>query len=307
MRLRYVESPVVFGRDESLIGLTCQPLGTITDHRPWVIFLNAGIVHRTGPHRMTVHLARALAGAGIPSLRFDLSGIGDSALPASAAPQPIQDRVQCDIDDAMAFVRGLGPASGRSFVLSGLCSGADNALRAAKRCADVAGLVLLDLNVARTRGYYLRHYGRRLLQGEAWRNVFTGRSALFRTRHAPAAPTQTLDDESLLPPDEMREHLYTALARNVRILCVFTAGIETQYNYEQQFADLFPEPDIADRVRVLFFGKADHTFSDPTLQQQMCGQVVQWIAGADLPATQPPPTASAPQADAPPIAHAGGR
>src|SRR5690606_33422878 len=43
-----------------------------------VVLLNAGVVHRVGPHRLNVSLARRLAGVGLTSWRVDLSGIGDS-------------------------------------------------------------------------------------------------------------------------------------------------------------------------------------------------------------------------------------
>lgn len=282
MKQAHVEAPVVFGRGSSLVGLTCQPSGALRDNedRPWVIFLNAGVVHRTGPNRLTVHLARALAEAGISSLRFDLSGIGDSVACAHAEAQSVQERVQCDIHDALAFAREHCGA--KAFVLSGLCSGADNAMRAANRSDDIVGLVLLDLNVARTRGYYLRHYGRRLLHAGAWRNVLTRRSALFRVLRDAPSNAATIGDDAVLPPDEMREHLHAALARDMRLLCVFTAGIASQYNYEHQFADIFPELDLAPRVRVVYFGEADHTFSDPALQQRMRTQVVGWVKGTQF-------------------------
>lgn len=300
MKRAYVEAPVVFGRDNSLVGLTCEPSGTVGEERPWVIFLNAGVVHRTGPNRLTVHLARALAEAGVPSLRFDLSGIGDSVFRAHTPAQPVQERVQSDIDEALDFARAHCGA--RKFVLSGLCSGADNALRAAKRSADIVGLVLLDLNVARTRGYYLRHYGRRLLRADTWRNVLTGRSAAFHVLRDAPARTPPLADDAVLPPEEMRAHLRAALERDVRLLCVFTAGIASQYNYEHQFADIFPELDLRHRVRVLYFGEADHTFTDAALQQRMCAQVVSWVAKAESVGTVQPVR----RAGAPAVEHAGG-
>ena len=43
-----------------------------------MLFVNAGPQRRTGPNRMWVEAARRWAAAGVPSLRIDLSGIGDS-------------------------------------------------------------------------------------------------------------------------------------------------------------------------------------------------------------------------------------
>ncbi len=286
----WTETPVIFGRDASLVGLTCRPAVPRGADKPLVVFLNAGIVHRAGPHRMTVHLARTLAAAGVSSLRFDLTGIGDSVVPTGAPAMTIQERVRIDIDDAIAFARAHCGAT--AFILSGLCSGADNALRTAARRDDVVGLALLDLNVPPTRGYYLRHYGRRLLRVETWRNIITGRHpavrALLRRGTGGAAPAdaevQRLPHDAVVPYDEMRQQLQRILARDARLLCIFTAGRETQYNYERQFADLFTGLEFGDRVRAPYFADADHTFTGPALQARLCRTVVEWVSATAFPA-----------------------
>ena len=51
--------------------------------QPWVVLLNAGIIHRIGPNRLYVQLARRLASRGHAVLRFDLAGIGDSEPPST--------------------------------------------------------------------------------------------------------------------------------------------------------------------------------------------------------------------------------
>ena len=72
------ERPVVFDTDHGrIVGILCEPEGTTT-RDDWVVFLNAGKERRIGPNRMTTEYARAWAREGLPSLRFDLPGIGDS-------------------------------------------------------------------------------------------------------------------------------------------------------------------------------------------------------------------------------------
>ncbi len=309
----WIEVPALFGRDASLVGLTCRPTGPGSPDKPFVLFLNAGIVHRTGPHRTTVHLARALAGAGVSSLRFDLTGVGDSVVPTGAGAMSIQERVRIDIDDAIAFASAQCGAT--SFILSGLCSGADNALRTAARRDDVVGLALLDLNVRPTRGYYLRYYGRRLLRGETWRNILTGRHpdvhALLQRLHlaarTPAADSATatapevedlsLPHDAVVPYDQMRAQLQRILARDARLLCVFSAGRETQYNYEQQFAELFKGLDFGGRVQAPFFADADHTFTGPALQARLCRTVVEWVSATAFPAADAPSRHAEPMHD----------
>jgi hypothetical protein len=259
---------------------------------------------------MTVHLARALASAGVPSLRFDLTGIGDSVGSAGAAAMAIQDRVRIDIDDAMSFARTHGGAT--AFVLSGLCSGADNALRTAARCDSVVGLALLDLNVPPTIGYYRRYYARRLLRRETWTNILTGKhptvAALLRRvglapraatasaasdtpAPAPAptpAPDPALEHDAVVPPAEMRVMLQGLVARDAQLLFVFSAGQETQYNYARQFLDLFPDVDFRGRLRTPYFADADHMFTGPELQSRLCATVVEWVSATAFPIAAAP-------------------
>src|SRR5689334_20064244 len=69
------ENAIVFGGDVRLVGIVTTPAETRAD-RTGVILLNAGVVHRVGPNRLYVTLARRLAQAGLTVLRFDHSGIG---------------------------------------------------------------------------------------------------------------------------------------------------------------------------------------------------------------------------------------
>lgn len=70
------EETCVFGSANPLVGIITHP--EIDVGLPTVILLNAGLIHRIGPNRVYVRLARHLAGLGFQVLRFDLSGIGDS-------------------------------------------------------------------------------------------------------------------------------------------------------------------------------------------------------------------------------------
>src|SRR6185436_6886506 len=59
-------------------------LSPATPAAPAFIILNAGVLHRVGPHRLHVILARRIAASGLPSLRLDLGGIGDSIASSDA-------------------------------------------------------------------------------------------------------------------------------------------------------------------------------------------------------------------------------
>src|SRR5205085_6183975 len=64
-----------FGADSHLFGVLTEP-GEKRD-LPAVILLNAGSIHRVGPSRLYVRIARELAQDGFASLRLDHEGLGD--------------------------------------------------------------------------------------------------------------------------------------------------------------------------------------------------------------------------------------
>ena len=123
------------GSEGHLVAIATDPPAPLA--APGVIFLNAGVLHRVGPHRLHVLLARRLAAAGFAAVRMDLSGIGDS----SPVPSGMSFRAS-SVADVRAAMDGLGSddGTGARFVLFGLCSGADNALatRGRRSCHTIS-------------------------------------------------------------------------------------------------------------------------------------------------------------------------
>ncbi len=71
-----------FGRAQHLVGIAGMPISVARD-AVGIIVHNAGLVHRIGPFRLHVEMTRRLNARGYPTLRFDLSTIGDNVLPAA--------------------------------------------------------------------------------------------------------------------------------------------------------------------------------------------------------------------------------
>src|SRR6185295_20136065 len=67
-----------------LVGIVTDPPGFVPSRSAGgplgAILLNAGVIHRVGPSRLYVYLARELAALGCVAARFDHSGIGDSTV-----------------------------------------------------------------------------------------------------------------------------------------------------------------------------------------------------------------------------------
>jgi len=203
-----------FGRAQHMIGIAGvpeQPAET-----PGVIVLNAGLVHRIGPFRLHVELARRLNACGYPTLRFDLSTVGDSA--ASEESQTREQQVCADVDDAMTL---LGEQAGCTrFVVIGLCSGAQNAHTVA--CVDpkIAGAVFLDGYAYRTFGYKLRRYLPKLLDPASWRRALT-----HRQRSVEVAAGEAVFSVAPLPIAVVRQDLTGMLARGLKLCLIYSGGI----------------------------------------------------------------------------------
>jgi len=148
-----VERPVFLGgnsggTDPALFGIACAPiLADATGNRPAILFLNSGATHHVGSGRATVLQARRLAALGYPSLRIDVTGIGDSpARPGQPDNLLYTQTVMADVRAALDWLEGEGH---ERCVIVGLCAGGAPALLAGLGEAGsgddrVAGQILLN-------------------------------------------------------------------------------------------------------------------------------------------------------------------
>jgi pimeloyl-ACP methyl ester carboxylesterase len=112
----------------------------VRENAPVVVLLNSGIIHRPGPNRLYVRIARNLAARGYRVLRFDFSGVGDSDVRRDASP--FVERAVKEAREAMDWVER--EHSVERFVLMGLCSGALVAYRTALVDPRVVGAGLIN-------------------------------------------------------------------------------------------------------------------------------------------------------------------
>lgn len=278
------EKAVTFGPHRSLVGIL-TPAATADSEQPHVVLLNSGIIHRVGASRLHVTLARAFADLGFTTLRFDLSGIGDSA--SRDEPLPLPEIAARDIDDALAYLREHHHAD--RFVMMGLCSGAQDAFATAVRRQDVVGLALLDLpGPFRNWQHYAYHFGRRMLRGESWRNTFTGRNAVLRRigralrRSDDTVPAPLTTDRPEPPRAVMEQQFLHVLKRDVPTVVVFT-GTEDVYNHRSQFKEVFPAVAGHPLISYDFFRDADHLFSGAAQREALVSLLRRWMAAAIFP------------------------
>lgn len=142
-----------------------------------VVLVGGAPQYRVGSHRQFVLLARDLAAAGFPVLRFDYRGMGDSD-GDFAGFENIADDIRAAIDTIFARVPGL-----REVVLWGLCDGASAIAFYAPGDERVSGIILVNPWVRSEDSLaeaHLTHYYRwRLLSPEFWRKLASGKIDLL--------------------------------------------------------------------------------------------------------------------------------
>jgi dienelactone hydrolase len=287
------ERPVWFGATKSLSGVLTEPPGGGAG-RPAVLLLNAGLLHHVGPHRLYVTLARRLAAAGLPVLRFDYSGLGESEPRRDA--MTLEASMLAEGIEAMDFLEGAGVAD--RFVPMGLCAGAENAQRLARDDARVVGAVLIDGYAYRTTGYYLRQYAHHLVSPRSWRRLLVspgaarqllGRGKPAAAGAAPASNPGGVDFVREFPPrGTCLEELHAIVARDVELFLIFTGGGMAEfYNSPRQFGETFPALRGHPRIRLEFMGLADHTFTVLREQQALLASIEAWTRGTLLGAVEP--------------------
>jgi len=270
-----------FGRHGSLAGILTLPTDSEAPGMP-VVFLGAGIIHKVGPSRASVELARRLAEAGHPALRFDLSGIGDSPRVDETS---LSRTALKDIEDAVSLVQDrCGHPAGVALV--GFCSGADNALFAAGEDVRVSRLILFDPTVHATPGFERRRLGRRLLSPRSWWNVLSGRVFLRQLREREeTGQSRPPGYYGLLTPsaEETDRRVAQLTQRDARLLYVLSSGSHDYCNAPGQLRESLPTGYSEAHISVLWAPEMDHILSTRTQRERLAESVLPLFRSSDAP------------------------
>ncbi|MCG6924072.1 MAG: alpha/beta hydrolase [Acidobacteria bacterium] len=279
------ERAVVFGEGNILSGVVTEPGDGAS--RTGVLLFNSGILHRIGPGRLHVRLARALAEAGIPTLRFDFSGLGESEARSDAVSY--EERT---VREAQAAMDVLAQDGAERFVVFGICSGADNGLRVALAEPRVAGAALVALYTFGSRAFAVDRYFRQILTLEFWKRAASGgvdvvstvRNYLKRKRK-PAAPVAEAGDEAqfwkMPPADRIVADFRSLTARGVELLLVYSRRSPAEFNYRSVLRREVKALPAGASVRVEMFAGSDHTLTPRAHQARLIDLVVECARRVD--------------------------
>jgi pimeloyl-ACP methyl ester carboxylesterase len=265
--------------------IVTEPAGSPPADGPAVVFISAGMVHRVGPNRMYVTLARHLAGRGFRSVRFDLSGIGDSqnrrdGLPAEESAV-LETRQMMDLLQAKT--------GARSFVLAGLCSGAVTAFHTAVGDARVAGGLLLnpqgfhhdiDWNTHVLNRTQARKYMSTALRSRGnWRRALTGRIDYRRAWRVLSGRASGAVHEapSVAPIAAELQAKFRALGeRGTSLLTICCEG-DSSIDYMSAILGFDAGQDRTNgSLRIRIFRNTDHSVTPRASQRALAELVERW-------------------------------
>ena len=287
----YHEQAVTFTcQGEQLAGVVTLPKvsGTAGLEAPapitGLIIIVGGPQYRAGSHRQFVLLARAVAAAGTPVLRFDYRGMGDSTGDLHTFENVNQD-IAAAIDTLQATVPSI-----KNIALWGLCDGASAALLYchATQDARIKGLCLLnpwvrsDASLAKTQVKH--YYTQRLRQKEFWLKLLTGKVATS----AVAGLARNVKAALGGPPDSGKNFITLPFQTQMASACKqFKGPMLLILSGDDYTAKEFLEYAGADAAWAGALGngqlvrydvpKADHTFSETGARQIVENLTINWI------------------------------
>ena len=276
-------------RGDALAGILHLPAQPA---RHGVLVIVGGPQYRVGSHRQFVLLARALAAAGFPVLRFDYRGMGDSDGGPRSFEQ-INDDIRAAVDALQAAVPGL-----EDVALWGLCDGAAAGLLYAALDKRVSRLILLNpwvrTEATLARSYVSEYYAKRILDPEFWRKLGSGQvrigaallsflgmlwRAIGRRQPPPGAVSGAGDAkaeaDSELLPERLRKALMTFKGRTLIILSGrdLTAGEFRDVARIPAWQRLLGSPSVTQVTLV----DADHTFSRRQWRDDVARRCSDWL------------------------------
>lgn len=247
----------------SLLGVLTRPAAPSQTQAVGVVIVVGGPQTRVGSHRQFVLLARALATAGYPCLRFDYSGMGDSP-----GPKPDFEAAGPDIRRACDALLAAEPGCSR-VALWGLCDGATAALFHAVSDRRVAAVIAANPWVrsdsTRAAALVREHYGSRLRSPRFWKRLLRGDVNVFAAAkeaigHALLA--QRADEPSSRESDGLPQRVARAV-RSVNAVLRFQLSGNDLTAAEFQVAMNRAGVLLNGDPTVLRLDDADHTFSAP--------------------------------------------
>jgi pimeloyl-ACP methyl ester carboxylesterase len=284
------ETAMLLQRGTPLVGVLTEADGAAASRElPTAIILNAGLIHRVGPGRLHVRIARRLALLGFRAFRFDLSGVGDS--PRRRDSVPFDDSSIREVRQAMDELTTAGTV-GR-FVLMGICSGANVAFHTACRDGRVIGIAAVNgtfLDAGETQRLsqrvkdrvQTRYYLASLTDYRKWMRILRGRTDLrgaVRLMMRRCSAVWAARDRSCQHPARVLGAWKRLADRGVDSLLVYSEGSAALDAFSLTLRA--PLVDVGDsgQAQLQVIDNADHVFTLLESQERLLRALETWALG----------------------------
>jgi pimeloyl-ACP methyl ester carboxylesterase len=251
-----------------------------TPPRRALILINSGSIHRIGPNRLYVMLARRLAARGDLVVRVDLGGIGDSRARRGSDENTVYaDHAITDVGAVVAWARRQGV---HHVAVAGLCSGAYHALKAAVAGQPIDTVVAinpltffwkpgmpLDLAAFRVTADAAR-YQKSVRNTESWKKLLRGDVDVGRVARVVAERVRAIAEHRgrelarrLRVPlhDDLGSELYALGRRGVAIRFIFASDDPGRAMLVEQGGSAVPRLEAQGKLSIDIIAGPDHTFT----------------------------------------------
>jgi len=262
---------IVFGKYDHLVGVAniAQATTKKSTEQVAMILITAGMLHNVGPFRLYVDIANSLETQGISSLRFDISGIGES-LGVGSSGKSIE-RAASEASEAMDYLsenHGI-----KKFVVFGLCSGADDSVQTALNDERVIGVITLDglgyktPKFARNQRLFL---AKKILLFNNWKSKISSITGL----KPPPVSLAVGGDIREFPEtaEQASKEIQQLIDRGTQLHFIYTGGTD-YYNYAKQLYDMLPYVNWKGTESTRYFPHMDHVILLCEDRQEMVAEI----------------------------------
>lgn len=258
-----METLVQFGPRNQLVGI----LSGCGNAGPVLVLPNSGIVPRAGLFRLHVDLSRKLEAQGMRTFRFDLPGVGEAArLPGCDERQATRAAL-----DHLASQYGCS-----RFVVGGVCSAADLGWRVAVDDPRVAGLLMLDgISFPGLWFQWARIAAVLRRSPLQWPGVVM---RLLQRARAPQPALVASDYRDWPDRDTARKELAALVARQVRMLWIYTGGVSDRFLHPREFYWAFGRAARNEAITLKHWPDCDHTFYTRAHRDRLLNTISDWLS-----------------------------
>lgn len=276
---KFTEQAVAFEcRGAPLYGVLHQPS---TPSPVAVLIVVGGPQYRVGSHRQFILLARFLAERGVPVMRFDYRGMGDSEGDTTF------ERADDDIAAAVEVLCHSVP-SVQKIVLVGLCDGASASLFYAPCDKRVQGLVLLNpwvrTSASEAKAYVKHYYLQRVFDAQFWKKLLSGRlnpftalRGFFSTVKKMGAENSADDLRQLSLPERMGRDFEKFSGEVLLLLSGNQDYVADEFRDLCATSPLWRKLMARSSTTVREFPQANHTFSTRAWRDEAAEVIWQWL------------------------------